>query len=142
MNSNEKYKGQKKVKIIDLNRKRCIGRTSNGDQCTRLCKKPDDILCGCHVKFCEYGTINQCPTERYFTHLSKKKTCCMEKEIPKDIHTRLDIEHNYTPMRFAVINGKEYLIDTHHNLYLLNKKEKLSIEKIGYINSNGEFATD
>lgn len=117
----------------------CIGRTSNGDQCSRT-KSENELLCKCHQKNCCYGTINERPPRFYYEQIAKKKNCAFFENIDQEtLDTQIKLDENYLRMRFALIEGIEYLIDEENKLYRFVKLGKPKLYKVGYINDQGDL---
>jgi len=130
-------KTEKPAKIIDFN-KICVGRTSNGDRCSRS-KQTDSEFCKCHQRNSCFGTVNQKPTRAYYDQIIKKKKCEYIEHVDTETLSKLDLESNYTKLYFVMIEGKEYLIDDDNKLYTFDKIGKSKLNKVGFVDDEGDI---
>jgi hypothetical protein len=55
----EDFMKRKRVKNVVHLFDRCCAKRSNGEQCTRRKKNPEDMFCGTHMKGCPHGIVEE-----------------------------------------------------------------------------------
>lgn len=126
------YQIKTNIETTKKERKQCMARIHNGNQCSRKCKNGQKFdYCGSHVHLLPYGRIDEEPIQK--NRLVEKKTRGRKAKNKSNIDLNMVDLSKYIQTKVIIVSSTnmEYLIDDNGILFENDNNNTIVGRKLG-----------